>query len=255
MSLTRIHDIQQLLVGFLEEARQAMISTSDQHRVAAPILNVGDRVWLNMKNMKSVRPCSKMDYKRQGPFTIIERRSPLAFKLRLPDSMRLVHPVFHVNLLEPVVENTLPNRVIPPPPPTLVESFMEFEVEEVLDSAVKRGKVRYLVKWLGFDTSENTWLLGSELAHANELLNTFHLKYPSKPNWSTHLKTPARSTRKPTPVAVTTTITDKAFPKSGFNAVSEKSVPNRKRKVTFEDKPLATGGNARTRADKLARLH
>ena len=52
-----------------------------------------------------------------------------------------VHPVFHVSLLEPHVENTFPGRDVSPPPPEMVDSYEEFEVEKILDSRIHRGGV------------------------------------------------------------------------------------------------------------------
>lgn len=57
-----------------------------------------------------------------------------------------VHPVFHVSLLNPVVNNPDPVQVIPPSPPVEVDGEEEFEVEEVLDSRYNRTKLQYLVK-------------------------------------------------------------------------------------------------------------
>ncbi|CAG7827123.1 unnamed protein product [Allacma fusca] len=32
-----------------------------------------------------------------------------------------------------------------------------YEVEKIVDKVVVNGKIYYEVKWLGYDTSENTW--------------------------------------------------------------------------------------------------
>ena len=56
--------------------------------------------------------------------------------LRLPDSMRAVHPVFHVSMLEPSVPNTIPNRTEPPPAPVVIDGEPEYEVTEILDSKI-----------------------------------------------------------------------------------------------------------------------
>ena len=67
-----------------------------------------------------------------------------------------VHPVFHISLLEPHVENTFPSRVVAPPPLENVDSYPEFEVDRILDSKIRRGKIMYLVDWVGYDASERT---------------------------------------------------------------------------------------------------
>jgi hypothetical protein len=34
-----------------------------------------------------------------GPFNIVERKGPVAYRLALPDSLRLMHDVFHISIL------------------------------------------------------------------------------------------------------------------------------------------------------------
>ena len=49
------------------------------------------------------------------------------------------HPVFHVILLEPAVNNPLAGQKQPAPPPIIVDDNVEFEVEEILDSKLVRN--------------------------------------------------------------------------------------------------------------------
>jgi Chromo (CHRromatin Organisation MOdifier) domain len=39
-----------------------------------------------------------------------------------------------------------------------------YEVEKVLDDQVIDGKTYYLIKWSGYNTSENTWELETNLS-------------------------------------------------------------------------------------------
>ena len=68
-----------------------------------------------------------------------------------------IHDVFHVSLLENYSESSIPGRLVPPPPPILIDDNLEYEVEEILDSRVRRKKKEYLVSWKGYTSSENTW--------------------------------------------------------------------------------------------------
>ena len=38
-----------------------------------------------------------------------------------------------------------------------IDDHVEFEVEEVLDSRIQRGKLEYLVHWRGYDINDRTW--------------------------------------------------------------------------------------------------
>ena len=58
-----------------------------------------------------------------------------------------IHPVFHVSLLEPYKDSTISGRLQAPPPLIEVDGTEEFEVSEILDSCINRGKLEYLVHW------------------------------------------------------------------------------------------------------------
>ena len=135
----------------LQVTQEQEVRSANQRRIPAPDFGVGDKVWLNAKNIRTTRPSKKLDHRRLGPFTIAEKVSSHAFRLELPHSLRLIHPVFHVSLLERFTPNTIPHRTSPPPPPVYTEggSEPEFEVSRILDSKVKgrRRKLYYLVQW------------------------------------------------------------------------------------------------------------
>ncbi|KNZ75366.1 hypothetical protein J132_03497, partial [Termitomyces sp. J132] len=43
------------------------------------------------------------------------------------------------------------------PPPVKVEDKYHYEVDEILDSWVVRGRLQYLVRWKGYGPEDNTW--------------------------------------------------------------------------------------------------
>ena len=45
-----------------------------------------------------------------GPFKIVERKGPVAYRLALPDSLRRMHDVFHVSVLRHYISD--PTHVI-----------------------------------------------------------------------------------------------------------------------------------------------
>ena len=101
--------------------------------------------------------------------------------------MRMIHPVFHVSMLEPCTPNSIPNRIQPPPPPVLIDGEPKYEISEILDSKLDNWrclcKLLYLVRWFGYEGTddETSWLPANELAHASDIVSDFHVKYPSKP--------------------------------------------------------------------------
>jgi hypothetical protein len=67
-----------------------------------------------------------------------------------------MYPVFHVSLLEPYKESNISCRTQPPPPCIEIDNHEEYKVEEVLDSRQRRGRLKYLVHWRGYDINEHT---------------------------------------------------------------------------------------------------
>ena len=165
----------------LETAQRTMKKYADIRRVQAPLFKPGNLVWLLRKFVKTTRPCEKLDYRKLGPYKVIEQINPVTFRLELPPSIR-IHDAFHVSLLEPYEPNEFPERETIPPPAIEVNGHMEHEVEEILDSRILRNKLYYLVHWAGHDISERTWEPLENLGNTEELVKEFHQKNPGKPS-------------------------------------------------------------------------
>lgn len=90
--------------------------------------------------------------------------------------------MFHVDRLRPTKTTTLvPNREPARPLPIIVEEEEEYEVEKILDSRIRRGKLEYFVKWKGFPTSENSWEPTENTTHASRKIAEFHRTHPGAP--------------------------------------------------------------------------
>lgn len=65
---------------------------------------MGDRVFLRVRPRKSpIRygKGSKLAPRFVGPFEVLERIGPVAYRLALPPSLSRIHDVFHVSVLRP----------------------------------------------------------------------------------------------------------------------------------------------------------
>jgi len=110
-------------------------------------LNKGDKVLVSNRHIHSTRPKKKLDWKFLGPGTIVEKYSPLVYKVDLP-GVKGIYPVFHVSLLEPyTTKGTLPHKEEP-----IVDTLREYsddmyEVEKVLERRQNSAGVwEYLIK-------------------------------------------------------------------------------------------------------------
>ena len=163
---------------------------ANRRRGPAPNYAVGDRVYLSARNMKTYRPSKKLDWKHLGPYVIAEKISPQAYRLELPDTMR-IHNVFHVNLLRPCPTDPLPGQALAAPPPVYVDDIAEYAVQDIVDSVEEpNGEVLYQVQWEGYD--ELTWEPWEHVNHLAAYLTRFHRRYPLKPRHPAYMA-PRRS--------------------------------------------------------------
>jgi hypothetical protein len=179
-------DLLDVISETVDDLKSNLVKAQERYKLAADRrrldreFQVGDMVWLSTRNLSSRRPSRKLDYRRLGPFPIIERIGPVAYRLRLPGDL-LIHNVFHVSLLEPAPTNPFPSRIVPPPPPVEVDGELEYVVEEILDSRRRGRGLQYLVRWLNYPLSEATWEPSSNVVNAADLVAAFHQRFPSKP--------------------------------------------------------------------------
>lgn len=151
-----------------QEAQAKYYNTHHKAKTYAP----GDKVHLSMKNIKLQQPSKKLSPKFLGPFVIVEAVGKSAYKLDLPHSMRRLHPVFNVSLLEPATSR-------PDDRPTAVKEGVisgddEWEIEKILSSRQRGNKpIEYLVRWLGWEPQYDQWMSESELGSAQEVLEGY----------------------------------------------------------------------------------
>lgn len=172
------------LIQHLAEAQQSYKEYADRHRKTHPDLQPGDKVWILKHNIKTKRPSNKLDHRRLGPFKVIKQVNPVAYELDLPETLK-IHPVFHVSLLEPSKPQSIPGRVLPPPPQIELEGQEEYEVTQILDSRFHHGQLQYLVDWKGYGPSDQTWQTKDQVKNCADLVKAFHRKYPDKPKPAT----------------------------------------------------------------------
>ncbi|KAL0544204.1 hypothetical protein IC582_019317 [Cucumis melo] len=124
---------------------------------------VGDKVFLKVAPMRGVlrfERRGKLSPRFVGPFEILERIGPVAYRLALPPSLSTVHDVFHVSMLRKYVPD--PSHVVDYEPLEIDENLSYVEQPlEVLAREVKtlRNKQIPLVKvlWRNHRVEEATW--------------------------------------------------------------------------------------------------
>ena len=133
---------------------------------------VGDKVWLEGKNLRLHYPTRKLAPRREGPFEISHVISPLAYRLRLPPTWK-IHDVFHTSLLSTYREMAEHRPNYANPPPEEIEGEEEYEIAEILSHWGSPGHHSYLVSWKGYSSAENTWEPEGNLQHAQTILKEY----------------------------------------------------------------------------------
>jgi hypothetical protein len=158
------------------KAKEALNQSANQK--PAEQYYVGDKVWLENKNLTLTHGTRKLHPRRHGPFEIIKRISPVAYKLKLPMAWT-IHDVFHASLLRPYKETEQKGANYTRPPPDLVQGEAEYEVESIINHRHqgRNRALQYLLKWKGYPDADNTWEPADQV-HAPELIKQYHKKHP-----------------------------------------------------------------------------
>ena len=161
--------------SLLHAAQQRQKAFADRGRREL-VLEVGAEVLLSTKYLQLKNPgARKLLPKWIGPFKVLERVGQVAYRLDLPQSLK-IHPVFHVSLIQPYRSD---GRVQPPPPPIELEDGLEYEVERILahrDRKVRtKGKrtvlrTEYLVSWKGYGPEHNSFEPERNLKNAQDAI-------------------------------------------------------------------------------------
>ena len=181
-----LHDLHQQLQSHISNMQKRYSVSANKHLTLPLDFKIGDKVFIKSNNICTTWTSKKLTEKYLGPFEIIAQVGSISFTLHLPDSMRSIHPIFHVSMLEPSTPNEFPNWTPNPEPPIILDSNSEYKISEILDSHIDKWckcKSLYLVKWAGYEGTdeETSWLPASKLRHASEIISNFHQAYPSKP--------------------------------------------------------------------------
>ncbi|KAL5525264.1 hypothetical protein ACEPAF_9134 [Sanghuangporus sanghuang] len=137
-----VKEVHELAQDNLTQANEDMKRFYDRHAGKSITYEAGQKVFLDGRNIKTIRPTKKMDDKWFGPFEVVEKVGASAYRLKLPKTWKKVHPVFNEILLKPAVQPSFESqKKPPPPPPVIIDEQEEYEVEEILDSRLHRGKL------------------------------------------------------------------------------------------------------------------
>ncbi|GMI79877.1 hypothetical protein HRI_001657000 [Hibiscus trionum] len=130
---------------------------------------VGERVFLKVSPWRKVMRFGrkgKLSPRFIGPYEVVERVGPVAYRLRLPPEFERIHDVFHVSMLRRYRSD--PSHVMPVEEIEL-NSDLSYDEESVrildLKSKFLRGKTIEIVKvlWRHRGVEEATWEIKADM--------------------------------------------------------------------------------------------
>ena len=146
---------------------------------------IGQKVWLEAKNLKLPYRTKKIAPKRLGPFRITNEIGTRSYRLELPKQWR-VHSTFHSSVLSPFKQTDTHGPAFTEPPPDIINEEEEWEVEMILQHRKQGRGYQYLVHYKDYPTSEDQYLSEKDLTNSKKLLHNYKqknglLKMPGHP--------------------------------------------------------------------------
>nr|GEW22164.1 serine--tRNA ligase-like [Tanacetum cinerariifolium] len=202
----------------LDKTRKRMTKQANKKRMEKQF-QVGDLVYLRLRNYRqtsvAARANQKLSKRYFGPYRILEKIGPVAYRLQLPITSR-VHPVFHVSLLKESHNQSISTEF----PSKLLTDYQADnpELERILEQRNSGNKKEVLIQWKNQEVSDATWedlqeitiqfpeFVGheDESAVEREEIDTSHPATQAQPSTAQQDPRPKRVIRKPNRIGTLT---------------------------------------------------
>jgi len=177
----RMKKIQKEAKAVLGKAQKKIKKFANRRQREEEEYKVGDLVLLSTKDLKwkmKGRRSEKLTEHFVGPYKVKGIVSSNAIELELPKSIK-IHPVVNVSRVQLYKLQVEEQKKIPPKQ-VIIEGEKEFEVEKILNKRMVRGKEKFLVRWKGYITEEDTWENRENLENTKKLVEEFKRIYGEK---------------------------------------------------------------------------
>lgn len=189
------HDVEDMVENFRVHRHRAQEAlTLGQHfqrqaynkgRLATEY-QIGDHVLINPHSLQLLRAekgrGKKLLMKYEGPFEVMDKISPVAYRLRMPASYGM-HPVINIAHLEtykhsPEEFGSRPNRSLNRAD---FDEMPEIDVDRIVSERQKKSRngrmiTEYLVRFEGLGEDEDEWKTAVQLKNAPEVLQTWRAR-------------------------------------------------------------------------------
>ncbi len=176
--------IRQRATANLQKAQQRQKLYADKHRQHIEF-QIGQHVFVNTERLRlpsdNTETSNKLKPRYAGPFKIIDKINNVAYRLQLPATAK-IHDVFHISRFRKY--NPRVNELVNdqgetiPSIPDIIDGEDEYEVEKIISHKdipkSNNTKIRkYLVKWVGYNHSFNTYEPFDALHNARDIVTQY----------------------------------------------------------------------------------
>lgn len=152
---------------------------------------IGDKVYVNAKDLKLKRASKSLSSKNVGPWKVIRIIDNKAYELKIPEHLKQsgLHSVFHPWKLHLAANNPIPGQILSEESSLVIKdeegkSHEEYDVLEVVDCReTKRFGLQYKATFMGNWNEWNAnspWQPWTDFLNAPDKVLRYHEKNPSK---------------------------------------------------------------------------
>lgn len=156
--IQRLKDAQQFAQAAMASVQQRYESNANRSRHQPQKFKVGDKVWLDLRNIKTPQLSKKLSW-QHAKYEVTAVPDSLTVELNLPGN---IHNRVHVDLIKRAGDDSFPSQIrddAQNPPLIDNQEDPEYEFESIIRARTVnrwRGKFRQaLVKWVGW--IDPTW--------------------------------------------------------------------------------------------------
>ena len=125
----------------------------NKKQTPVPAYQIGDFVWLNIRNLNTKRPAKKLNQKNTGPYKVKKVVSSYTYWLKLFDIVK-IHFIFYMLVLRLAASilDTLLGQIQDPPLPVKVDGEDKYFIERINNIKYDKQKCQYiyLIKQKGY---------------------------------------------------------------------------------------------------------
>jgi hypothetical protein len=114
-----------------------------------------------------------------GPYEILKHHSDVAYKLKLPPTMK-IHPVINICKLTAFTDDNIEGCKQKHPGPVVIEPEGDrYKIVCIVNSQCRNRLLEYKLEWSGYNLGEDPWQSADGLSDAEHLIEEFNTAHPT----------------------------------------------------------------------------